>query len=149
MKTNIAYFSLALLFSVSFLSINTQAQTQLYQWVDDNGVKHFSQQPPPDALDLQPTNLNGAPVISGGEPQQFISRRSAEATDATQTATAEPPVPEKDAAKCAQAKENVSKLTDAPRIRLLDETTGEYRFVEDDERQKQLKEWQKEQSTYC
>lgn len=156
MKSTIPSFVLALGLATFSFSNSTSAQTQLYQWVDENGVKHFSQQPPPEAPDLQPTDINGAPVISGGEPQPFISRGSLsnspeESEDGTtaQTASVESETSRKDPEKCANARESIRTLTDSARVRLLDEETGEYNFIDDTKRQEQLDLWKEQLQVYC
>lgn len=50
-------------------SLTSGGKTQVYKWVDENGVIHYSQEPPPEeaqaqSLELDPANLNvmAAPV---------------------------------------------------------------------------------------
>jgi len=136
----------------SIMASTAYSQTTLYQWVDENGVKHFSQQPPPDAPDLQATDLKGAPVVSGGEPRPFISNRSTtQKQDETSAdrAQAESEVSRKDPERCAKARESIATLRNSPRVRLQDEETGEYNYIDDEKRQEQLEAWQQRQETYC
>jgi len=144
MKAILSSTSLA----IALLCTQALAQTQLYEWVDENGVTHFSQQPPPDSPNMQPTNINGAPVISGGEPQLFV-RTEQQPSTTPQTGSVETEISKKDPEKCAKARESIRTLTESARVRLLDEETGEYNVIDDTQRQRQLELWREEQSVYC
>lgn len=53
-------------------SLTSGGKTQVYKWVDENGVIHYSQEPPPEeaqaqSLELDPANLN---VMAAPVPQE-------------------------------------------------------------------------------
>ncbi len=45
--------AITLAFALIFLSVPNSG-AQVYTWTDENGVKHFGDQPPPDAIDPKP-----------------------------------------------------------------------------------------------
>ena len=61
---------------VVFLSLACQAATNIYSWTDKNGVKHFSNDPPPK--DEQVTNLI-VMKVSEDEPDSAAVRSAAPA----------------------------------------------------------------------
>jgi hypothetical protein len=78
MRTYRATGIMSLVFLLVIASANIAA-SQIYQWVDENGVSHFSQQPPPkDTQDVSTkANRNTAPY-SGGEAEDIYDTKAHE-----------------------------------------------------------------------
>jgi len=134
------------------LSLNNHAATELYQWVDENGVRHFSQQPPAHIPNLEAVDVHGAPVLSGGESQALdIASDSSQEEDPTpqksEIERIENPV--KSAVQCEQARKNIAQIQQYRRVKAEDPETGELRYLDDKEKETQLKNWQDREDTYC
>lgn len=141
------FFTLVIIFS----SFAASAATELYQWVDENGVKHFSQQPPSHMPSLKAVDVNGAPVVSGGKPQiaPIASTSPAEDTETKKQEVERIENPEKDAERCEKARKNIAQIQEYRRVRAKDPETGELRYLDDSEKEAQLKNWQDRQNTFC
>ena len=157
MKTLHLTSSASVVFLTLLFSPRLFSTTELYQWVDENGVKHFSQQPPAHLPNLQAVDVRGAPVISGGEPipQEFATKSSEQQAAEQESAqpeklTTEPVEnPKKDPELCEKARRNIIVYTESPRVRAQDPETGESRILGEEERATQLKNWKERESTYC
>ncbi len=143
----IAVFSNSLLFN----SQHCLSAKELSQWVDENGVKHFSQQPPAHRPDLKAVDIRGTPVLSGGEarPQDVASGDTEEEQSSEKLEVERIENPEKDAELCEQARHNIAQMNEFRRVRAKDPETGEMRYLDDEEKESQLKNWKERESTFC
>lgn len=143
----IATFNTSLLFN----SQHDLSATELYQWVDENGVKHFSQQPPAHIPDLKAVDIRGTPVVSGGEPRSLdvASEDTDKQPQSEKLEVERIENPGKDAERCAQARHNIAQMNEFRRVRAKDPETGETRYLDDEERESQLKNWKERESTFC
>ncbi|GAB4181680.1 MAG: DUF4124 domain-containing protein [Wenzhouxiangellaceae bacterium] len=147
-------FGYALIAALLLLPLTTQAE-QIYKWVDENGVTHFSAQPPVTD-DYQQLNLN-----------TYTPAPSSPATSATSTGTAssngqqadderltEPgntitvDNPEKIAENCARARQNIETIQARRRVVMTDEN-GNQRRLGDEERMALLNESQQYLERWC
>ena len=157
MKTLHLTSSASVVFLTLLFSPRLFSTTELYQWVDENGVKHFSQQPPAHLPNLQAVDVRSAPVISGGETSSQESATESSEEQASGQENAKPeelavePVetPQKDPELCEKARRNIIVYTESPRVRAQDPETGESRILGEEERATQLKNWKERESTYC
>lgn len=145
-------YLIALLASLFSLSIATSSNSApLYEWVDENGVKHFSQQPPEHMPNMRPTNVSGIPSVSG---ENTTEQEQVAVTPETGSSEVIPEVekvdnPVKSPELCEQARKNIQQLTDFRRVRAPDKETGELRYLSDEEKETQMANWQKRAETYC
>lgn len=124
--------------------------TELYQWVDENGVKHFSQQPPAHMPDLKAVNVRGTPVVSE-DKYALPAKEMNSATNTEQTSEqleiGQPP--QKDRLQCDKARQSIAQIQQSGRIRSRDTETGEVSYLSEEEKQSQLDRWQNLEKIYC
>ena len=132
---------------------------QVYKWVDDKGVTHYSESPPPDkkeqAKKLNTTTPSGFGVSSAKEAKSaadleadFKQRRIArDEQDRKETKAADDE--RKDAVKrCGKARQSLGELR-AP-VPLYDiNEKGEKVYLEDDQRKIQIDETEAAIKRYC
>jgi hypothetical protein len=157
-------YYLAILLALA--SFNTHAG--LTKWVDSEGNVHYSDGPPPpdvksETLRIQPPPATPAPApaaasdsaasaVSGPKTiyEKEADRKKEKKTkeeEAQKAAQKEEEARAKQQA-CAQAREQLSTLQNAPRIATYNDK-GEGVIMDDDTRQKRIEEAQASVSKYC
>lgn len=132
------------------------AAAQYYKWVDEHGVTHYSQTPPPDHsfAKLRPAP---PPPTDPAQARQKI-RALQERLDAEQNARSQKTEEEKAAAEaqarrdafCKQAREQLKLYTNHPGPRLLvSNSDGSRRRLTEQERQARLKKTQDAINQHC
>jgi hypothetical protein len=135
------------------------AAADMYKWVDEKGVTHYSESPPPEGtqskkLDLPPLAPN-APASRGDTPEDWkgrelefrrrmLDKQKAEASDkakSDQTAAMRK-------ARCTEARRRLD-LLDAGRPLYHTNEKGERVYMEDAERSTEGEKWRKEAAQYC
>jgi len=125
-------------FGVALLAVGSilnpvVSQTTLYKWVDEKGVTHYSESPPPQTRS-RALKLETAPVISGGktgskpgktlqqQEQEFRERQkereAAAATDREKMQTADRAKSDR-TQRCAEAKARIERLQAQRRAQLV------------------------------
>ncbi len=141
-------------FGMLFLALNALAQGGLYKWVDEKGVVHYSDTPPPGKAGgkLQvkpqpsPDNTQAAPRSRSWQEQLQDSneRRFQEEKllkeQQQKTREAEE--------KCQRARYALDSLKQERPLYRLDKE-GERSFMEDEERRRLIAGWQQQANTYC
>lgn len=134
----------------SFLSLPALAQ-QFYQWVDENGVTHFTQLPPKGHVDSQQINVQMPPSSDQEDELQARAARHQAEADARARAQQEadnaarnlpPPPPAPSEAECAQLRANLEVLNRDSIARSRDPETGEERLLHQDERREMAQQVQ-------
>jgi hypothetical protein len=119
------------------------AQAEVYKWTDDDGVTHYSQQPPPDGDDeanvIDP-NIGSPDGAQGGSSQSQASAGSDNGEGEEQTQSVE--------AFCKALKEQIDKLESDQPVKLR---TGDDQLKElkGDERQSRLNSAQQQYDEQC
>ena len=131
------------------LGCSSAMATQLYKWVDENGVTQFSQQPPPDS---QYQRMNVAPVPELGAPAQpnppVTSDSSEPATNDVSPAVDEAAAKAELEAYCASQRNRLTTMENNPRLsRTLPDGTVER--IGEDERQAMIAETRSDLQKYC
>lgn len=93
--------------------------TQLYRWVDENGVTQFSQQPPAEDQ-YQRLQVKPAPELGTGSLAPAPDASAEEQTEATEPAAAPQPTPEQQAKlaeQCDALRANLTTMQNNPRLR--------------------------------
>lgn len=138
--TNNASFMAVVWVCASFILFSSSAfATEVYSWVDENGVKHFSGQPPGhDNYELMTLRDRGGRSIvtrPARQPQQptetVVSQEETVITTPDRTVTVIDP--EVIAANCNRARNNLDLVNSRRRI-VLTGDDGEPRRLNDDER---------------
>lgn len=132
------------------LACSSAMATQMYKWVDENGVTQFSQQPPTDNQ-YQRMNVTPPPQPTAPTPQaQTASEGEAAATDteATQQQVADPEYQAELAAYCASLRERLTTMENNPRLRRTRED-GSVERITEEERQEMISKAKADLQTHC
>ncbi|MBT1444619.1 DUF4124 domain-containing protein [Shewanella sp. JM162201] len=140
------------LFALSLLlGSNMVAATTIYKWVDENGVTHYTEQPPEKdgkaqvikAADIEQKRIgfeSPKPQAKADEPQtdeqknaDLIRQQNAEQADAI----------------CEQAKQNQEVLENFNRVTRKDAGTNEPVVMTDEEREAALADSKKRVELFC
>jgi len=130
----------------------TAMASQVYKWVDAQGVTHFSAQPPQDQ---DATSINTA--IPPPKPAVAEEQKAAptfESIADPEQAAIDEKVKQEVAAKeverkkyCEDVRTNLAQLQNNPRLRM--EVDGEVRRLSEDERQSRISQAQKAIADNC
>jgi Domain of unknown function (DUF4124) len=132
------------------------AAAAMYKWVDEKGVTHYSESPPPDGkasrVELPPTAPSSAPaetVQTWKDRDIEFRRRRLEQEQAQDKADAAA----KHAAaqregRCLQARSRLDILQSERPVYHVNER-GERVYLEDQERASAIEQWRKQADTYC
>ena len=130
----------------------TAMASQVYKWVDAQGVTHFSAQPP-QGQDATSVNTAAPPPKPAVAEDKKAAPTFESIADPEQAAIDEK-VKQDIAAKeverkkyCADVRTNLSQLENNPRVRT--EVDGEVRRLSEEERQSRISEAQKEIAENC
>ena len=130
------------------LSANAMA-SQVYKWVDDQGVTHFSAQPPQGA---QATTINTA--TPPPKPVEAKPAPTFQSIADPEQAAIDEKIKQQVAAKeaerkqyCESVRTNLAQLQNNPRVRV--EVDGEVRRLSEEERQQRISAAQKSIADYC
>lgn len=130
----------------------TAMASQVYKWVDAQGVTHFSAQPPQGQ---QATSINTAtPPPKPAEPVESEAEPTFDSIADPEQAAIDKKVKQEVAAKelerkkyCENMRTNLSQLENNPRLRT--EVDGETRRLTEKERQQRISDAQKAIATNC
>jgi hypothetical protein len=130
----------------------TAMASQVYKWVDEKGVTHFSAQPPQGQ---QATSVNTAtPQPKPAPAEESKTAPTFESIADPEQAAIDEKVKQEVAAKeaerkkyCADVRTNLAQLENNPRVRV--EVDGEIRRLSEEERQTRITEAQKSISDNC
>ncbi|MEN1727005.1 MAG: DUF4124 domain-containing protein [Pseudomonadota bacterium] len=142
-----------------FLALNLgmhdlHAQDEIYKWVDENGVTHFSARPP-EGVEYERISTEGdrrervAPRTVGDEDMDDDT--AAEGDDLLPTLSeveVTQPDPELVAERCEQARTNLGWLTQRVRIS-VENDEGEVERISEEERQRLISENQTFMDEWC
>ncbi len=133
-----------------------QASEEIYKWVDEDGVTHYSARPP-EGIEYQrmTTEVDRAvartesteTTESDEQSEQEERRRTGNLPELAEIA-AEEPDPELVAERCEQARYNLTWLTERTRISVEGED-GTMRRLSEEERQSQIQENQAFLDEWC
>ncbi len=130
------------------------AHAEMYKWVDEQGVTHYTQTPPP-GNDFKEVAPPPPPAVDPGqaarqlkESQKAFDERRKEAREAAdKQAKAEAEAAER-SKQCEQARRNLENLLTHPRIRYTDDS-GEVTLLPEEERQKRIAEAREQIEELC
>jgi len=139
-------------FTVTILLFSASVSAQIYNWVDETGKIHYTDQPPPPHVNTkeQRLNINAAPAVGSqsnavsDEREEFEKRRKQrqenEAKDQAQA--------EINKKKCTEAQTQLRMYADSPRLTIPDGAGGIV-YVDDDLRQRRIDDANKAIATFC
>jgi len=137
------YLSVFLLIAVTLSSHAGAVQ----RWVDEQGRVHYADRAPPDqrseSVPLTAPQPNTPPVPNAAATaQEHIAAGTLVMGDLKQESA-------QLAALCQQATDNARLFRDGIRLRVRDPDSGEYRFLSDSERERELARAEQQQRRYC
>jgi hypothetical protein len=123
-----------------------QAQTQadkIYRWIDDEGVTHYTAHPPRGRNSTQIRSRTGH-----SEPVNYGTPGAGDQAAGPTTPQVEAVESARDQERCAAARQNLETLQSMARIRVMGED-GEYRYLDDEERQQRALDSQRVVDETC
>lgn len=137
------------LLAAILLATSPAMASTFYRWVDDNGVTHYSEQPP-QGRQSEAVRTWGRP---SSDQQGALERREAEreagraaraeaGENAAEPTASTPPAPRPPAEYCEQHRRNLQVLTDRPVVRRTDPETGEVTTLDAEQRQQMIEQTQ-------
>ncbi len=147
------YFCLILILAV--LAGTAQSAEEIYKWIDEDGVTHYSARPP-EGVEYQrvtteadrATARNDAASTSQNNDEPEAEPQVTGALPQLAEVTVEEPDPALVAERCEQARNNLSWLTQRTRISMTNED-GTLRRISEEERQAQISENQAFIDEWC
>ncbi|MBI5751558.1 MAG: DUF4124 domain-containing protein [Hydrogenophilales bacterium] len=151
------FLSMVLLISVAI------ASPGIYKWVDEKGVTHYSETPPPSEQKAKKIEVKPPSPVSGAEggggegkswqqKEQEFQKRQAEREEARKQQEAADTAARREAKireeRCATAKHNLETLQMRTPVYRTDEK-GERVYVDDRVRAAEIARMKKEIETYC
>src|SRR5210317_2329965 len=91
-KTNSVILALGIVLTV--FCGNVYAQKTVYKWVDEDGVVHFSAEPPSESPDVQVKTLTTDPAPTSVSPAQATLKPPSTAAAEVERPPARPPIPQ-------------------------------------------------------
>jgi len=113
---------------MALLISNSASSADFYKWQDDDGVTHYSAQPPRNqrpAEKVRATNTTGSPAAA----KEPASRDKAE----TEMAAEQAAPSKKNSENCALAQKNLKTLQERARVRIKEGET--FRYLSPEEKQ--------------
>ena len=145
----LARLALSLLCASGVLSASAQT---MYKWVDEKGVTHFSEIPPPDGvkgaakIEVRPASPDKAPVDNW--KQREMESKQRRAVESNQQEAARKQEEQQRVRKCRQAQRDADLLTNSQRIFHLNDK-GERVYMEESQRAAELAEARREIARSC
>lgn len=150
MKTKLALCVLA-----ASVAISCFATEKYFKWVDADGVTHYTLQEPADqeAQTVQVSSSTPKPVAA--------SAGTKDKADAADDSAAQPPTKseqtpeeaaeaaEKRQDNCERAKRNMDTLADHERVMIMDEKTGENRYISAEEHAQWKTDSERQVAAFC
>ena len=134
----------------------------IYQWVDAQGVPHFSDSAPNNAAgkDVQKLEIHAAPSSDASSEIKQLNKEQdqqaqADSKDAARAAAAAKAKARADAAakdnieRCRQLREDLTVMNEHGRVREMDPKTGQAVILSEDDKEARMKEIQKQISAFC
>jgi hypothetical protein len=137
---------------LAFLPLAALAQT-MYKWVDEKGVTHYSESPPPDGkatkLEVKPVGTEKPRTDNWKDReiefrQRQTEREVAERSEAESRRRAEAERKQ----QCRRAQDALDSLRNSRRIYDLDDK-GERVYMEDKDRPAAIEKWSREEERNC
>jgi hypothetical protein len=127
----------------------------IYKWVDERGVTHFSENPPPDGkaatkVEVKPTTGPEKPRDENWKERELQFRKRNIEQSAAQKAEDErnARAGQQREARCRAAQRSLDTLKNSHRIYHLDEK-GERVYMEDSQRTAEIDKWTREAQDNC
>jgi hypothetical protein len=134
---------------LALVALGAMAQP-MYKWVDEKGVTHFSESPPPDGkatkVEVKPTGTE-KPRTDDWKERELESRQRRAQKEGADEETRKKEERER-TQRCTRAREGLDTVTNTRRVYRLDEK-GERVYLEDKDRPAAIEKWSQEVQRYC
>ncbi len=143
----------------SLLALALPASAAMYKWVDEKGVTHYSESPPPEGtqakkLDL-PAVSSDAPPVKSETPEDWKGREiefrrrmlQKEKTEASEKAATNNAAAARKG-RCIEARRRLDLLAAGRPLYHVDEK-GERVYMEESDRAAETAKWRKDADQYC
>lgn len=138
-----------LLASLGVVALAAAAQP-MYKWVDEKGVTHFSEYPPPegkaDKVEVKPTGTE-KPRVDNWKERSLESRQRKVQQDMKDEEARRRDESGR-ARRCSDARQGLDTMKNSRRVYNLDDK-GERVYVEDKDRPAAIEEWNREVERNC
>ena len=139
-----------LIMLLATLALTAEVSAQAYTWTDENGVKVFSQTPPPDAQGVTKVDLPPPPQVSPDEASQRLDEQRQQLEDWREDREIARERREREAAEratrernCAAARQNLEYFTNFTSTRRRFQTAdGQWVRMTPEERDRRMAESQ-------
>lgn len=139
----------ALLLSLALVPLAAAAQT-IYKWVDEKGVTHFSESPPPDGkatkVEVKPSG-DEKPRVDDWKERELESRQRRTQKESAEEQARVNEERER-TQRCSRAREGLDTVKNSRRVYRLDDK-GERVYMEDKDRPDAIEKWSREVERYC
>ncbi|MGZ5080768.1 MAG: DUF4124 domain-containing protein [Usitatibacter sp.] len=139
----------ALLLWLLLVPLAAAAQS-IYKWVDEKGVTHFSESPPPDGkatkVEVKPTGTE-KPRVDNWKERELESRQRRVQKEGAEEENLRKQESER-TQRCSHAREALDTVKNSRRIYRLDDK-GERVYMEDKDRPEAIEKWSREVERYC
>jgi hypothetical protein len=137
----------------AFLAVALPAAAQkMYKWVDEKGVTHFSENPPPDgnpsAKQIEVKPIQSDRPYSESWKQKEAEARERRAKQGLAEEQSNKQEAQQRAQKCRQAQKTVDTMTHYARVFRLNEK-GERVWMEENEKSAELADAKRDVAKYC
>ena len=139
---------------LSLVLLPLAAAAQMYKWVDEKGVTHYSETPPPDGkgakVDIKPSGPATQPPATDWKQKELDTRQQRiqkEQQEQNQKAQ-EQNVNSARRNNCLEAQRQLN-IAQTPRPVFQVNEKGEKVYLDDKERQREIDGWQANVRKYC
>jgi hypothetical protein len=143
------------LLSLSLALLAFPVAAQMYKWVDEKGVAHFSETPPPDGkatkIEVKPATGNPIPAPVPDWKQKDLEARQQRIQKEQQEKQGEAQAQNQAAARRSRCLESQRQLDIVRRPRPVYQMNdkGEKVYLEDEQREREIAGWQANVKKYC
>lgn len=137
---------------VAALAVLCASAQTMYKWVDEKGVTHFSEYPPPEGtkgaakIDVKPIVPDKAPVDNW--KQRELESKQKRAVQGVRDENTRRQEEAQAGRRCSDAKRRVDTMTHSTRVYNLNDK-GERVYLEDKDRPAEIARWTGEVEKYC
>ena len=142
----------AALLWLALAAVAPPASADMYKWVDEKGVTHYSENPPPDGkatkMETKPSGPAGAPsALPESWKQRELESRQKRIKEESDRAGEDNRAAARKR-RCLQAQREIDVVQSARPVYSVNER-GEKVYLDDKDRAREIEGWKKHVQTYC
>jgi hypothetical protein len=140
------------LFSLALAAFVPAAIADMYKWVDEKGVTHYSESPPPDGKATKMETKPAGPAEASSAAPESWKQRELESRRKRLKEESDKATEDDHAAarkrRCLRAQRELDIVQAARPVYTVNER-GEKVYLEDKDRAREIEAWKKHVQTYC